>query len=81
MSALAVKALQWWTDNVEWWAYPYRIRVDRGSPDLYIVSGWQSGTNPYDTLEEAKTAAQADHEKRIRSAIKQRSNGTPSPQQ
>ena len=67
-----VKALEW-RENVSmphvWHADRYIIRVDRGEPDLYIVSGWNSGTNPYETLDAAKAAAQADFEDRIRSAL------------
>jgi hypothetical protein len=68
--APGVRELEWHSDQVDWWAYPYRIRKDtQAAPDLYIVSGWQSGANPYRTLKAAKAAAQADFEARIRSAL------------
>lgn len=70
--AVKVKPLEW-RENISmphvWHADRYIIRVDRGEPDLYIVSGWDRGTNPYETLEAAKAAAQADFEARILSAL------------
>jgi hypothetical protein len=65
--ARCVKPLEWTLDHRgDWWAHPYRIRRIEG---FCIVSGWVSGTNPYDTLEAAQAAAQADFAARILAAL------------
>lgn len=58
VEALGRKPLLWTLDHKgDWWAWPYRIRRIEG---YYIVSGWQCGSNPYRTEEDAQAAAQ-DH--------------------
>lgn len=64
-----VRELAWRRIGDCWKADRYSIRVDHGVPVYYIVSGWASGTNPCDTLDAAKVAAQADYEARIKSAL------------
>lgn len=66
-----VKLLGWLFYKDMWLAHPYRIRKDSGDPDLYIVSGWERGTNPYMTLEAAQAAAQTDFEARILACLVQ----------
>ena len=64
-----VRELEWQRIGDCWKADRYSIRIDQGVPVYYIVSGWSSGTNPCDTLEAAKAAAQRDYEARIKSAL------------
>jgi hypothetical protein len=67
--AVKVKALEWRRIGDCWKADRYSIRMDHGVPVYYMVSGWARGTNPHDTLESAKAAAQSDYEQRITSAL------------
>ena len=66
---VGVKPLDWVSVGHKWYADRYTITRDAGAPDLFIVSGWRCGTNPYYTLEAAKAAAQADYDTRILSAL------------
>ncbi|MBZ9807641.1 hypothetical protein [Mesorhizobium sp. ESP-6-2] len=65
-AGVQVKGLAWVERSGGWYADRYHIWISSG---YYIVSGWDRGTNPYETLEAAKAAAQDDYEARILSAL------------
>ena len=61
-----IKPLEWCQEecqHTEWHSYPYKIKMHY--MNVFTVSGWSFGRNPYETLDEAQEAANNHHRDQI----------------